>query len=169
MQVTLLRLVVSATLAAGVVFGQAAAMNGEITGTVLDASGAAVTTATVTVVNASTGYERSAKTNSAGLYRVPILPLGDYSITVESEGFATYQQDGIVLNAGTAATVDVKLQLRSVTTEVHVSSAAAIVDVARTDQGSTLTSNAIVNLPLVSRNPLNFILQQPNISGRANT
>lgn len=169
MQVTLLGLVVSATLAAGVAFGQAAAMNGEITGTVLDASGAPVTTANVTVVNASTGYERSARTNSAGLYRVPILPLGDYSVIVESEGFASYQQDGIVLNAGTAATVDVKLQLRSVTTEVHVSSAAPIVDVARTDQGSTLTSNAIVTLPLVSRNPLNFILQQPNVSGRANT
>ncbi len=169
MQVTLLELVVSATLAAGVAFGQAAAMNGEITGTVLDPSGAPITTATVKVVNPSTGYERSARTNSAGLYRVPILPLGDYSITIESEGFATYQQDGIVLNAGTAATVDVKLQLRSVTTEVHVSSDAPIVDVARTDQGSTLTSNAIVNLPLVSRNPLNFILQQPNVSGRANT
>ncbi|MEZ5399232.1 MAG: TonB-dependent receptor [Bryobacteraceae bacterium] len=169
MQVTLLGLVVSATLAAGVAFGQAAAMNGEITGTVLDPSGAPVTTANVTVVNASTGYERSARTNSAGLYRVPILPLGNYSVTVEGEGFATYQQEGIVLNAGTAATVDVKLQLRSVTTEVHVSSAAPIVDVARTDQGSTMTSNAIVNLPLVSRNPLNFILQQPNVSGRANT
>lgn len=169
MQVTLLGLVVSATLAAGVAFGQVAAMNGEITGTVLDPSGAPITTATVKVVNPSTGYERSARTSSAGLYRVPILPLGDYSITIESEGFATYQQDGIVLNAGTAATVDVKLQLRSVTTEVHVSSDAPIVDVARTDQGSTLTSNAIVNLPLVSRNPLNFILQQPNVSGRANT
>ena len=57
-------------------------------------------------------------------------------MTVEAEGFATYQQDGIVLNAGAAATVDVRLQLRSVTTEVHVSSAAPIVDVARTDQGA---------------------------------
>src|SRR5687768_17567018 len=123
MQVTLLGLVVSTTLSAGVAFGQAAAMNGEITGTVLDPGGAPVTTATVTVENASTGYERSAKTNSAGLYRVPILPLGDYSVTVEAEGFAPYQQDGIVLNAGSGATVDVKLQLRSVTTEVHVSSA----------------------------------------------
>jgi hypothetical protein len=90
-------------------------------------------------------------------------------LTIEAPGFARYEQSGIALSAGSTATVDVKLQLKGVTSEVLVSSSAPIVDSARTDQGSTLSSNAVLNLPLVSRNPFNFILQQPNVSGRANT
>ena len=50
-----------------------------------------------------------------------------------------------------------------------MTSAAPILDPARTDQGGTLSSNAVLNLPLVSRNPLNFILEQPNVSGHSNT
>src|SRR5919199_1652964 len=48
-------------------------------------------------------------------------------------------------------------------------SGAALTDPSRSDIGSTLTTNMIQNLPLVSRNPYNFILFQPNVSGRGNT
>src|SRR5260370_20225324 len=106
---------------------------------------------------------------SGGSDGLPVLPLGEYSLTVQANGFALYKHSGITLSAGSTATIDVKMQLESVTTEVVVSSAAPIVDSARTDQGSTLSSNAVLNLPLVSRNPFNFILQQPNVSGHSNT
>src|SRR5260370_24230750 len=72
-------------------------------------------------------------------------------------------------SVGSLEMVDFMLLVRGVTTEVVVSSAAPIVDVARTDLGSTLSSSAVLNLPLVSRNPLNFILLQPNVSGHSNT
>ena len=61
------------------------------------------------------------------------------------------------------------MQLKGVSTEVLVESGAPLIDVGRTDVGSTLSSNAVDNLPLVSRNPYNFILQQPNVSGHSNT
>ncbi len=166
---SIFRLIVLAPFIITVAFAQAAAVNAEIAGIVLDPSGAAVQNATVRVENLGTGYERTATTTSAGFYRVPLLPLGEYSLTVEADGFAPYTRNGILLNAGATATIDVTLQLASVATEVVVSSATPLVDVARTDQGSTLSANAVANLPLVSRNPLNFILQQPNVSGRANT
>ena len=54
-------------------------------------------------------------------------------------------------------------------TGIDVSASTAITDPSRTDLGSTLDTNATQNLPLVSRNPYNFILFQPNVSGRANT
>ena len=73
------------------------------------------------------------------------------------------------VGAGTSATVNVALQLSGVATEVLVESTAPIVDAGRTDVGSNLSPNAVSNLPLVSRNPLNFVLQQPNVSGRTNT
>src|SRR5260370_866296 len=54
-------------------------------------------------------------------------------------------------------------------TAIDVSASTSITAPSRTDLGSTLDSNATQNLPLVSRNPYNFILFQPNVSGRANT
>jgi hypothetical protein len=169
MNVTILRLFVAFPLLTSTAFGQAAAINGEISGTVIDPSGAPIVNAKVRAMNARTDYHQSTTTTSSGLYRLPVLPLGEYSLTVEAIGFALYKQSGIALNAGSTATVDVKMQLSGVTTEVVVSSATPIVDAARTDQGSTLSSNAVLNLPLVSRNPFNFILLQPNVSGHSNT
>lgn len=165
----LIQLAVLSLFAAVTVFGQAAAINGEILGTITDPTGAPVTDAKVTAANIRTGYEQSVMTNASGLYRVPVLPLGEYSLTVDANGFTPYKQSGIQLSAGTTATVDVRLQVKGVVSEVVVTSGAPVIDPSRTDQGSTLSSNAVLNLPLVSRNPFNFILQQPNVSGRGNT
>lgn len=151
------------------VYGQTSAINGQIVGTVTDPSGAAAASAKVTATNLQTGFQQSVTTTSEGLYRLPLLPLGTYSLAVESSGFTAYRQTGIQVNAGGTATVDVSLQVQGVATEVVVSSASPIIDVSRTDFGNTLSSNAVQNLPLVSRNPFNFILQQPNVSGRGNT
>ncbi len=150
-------------------FGQASSINGQITGTVTDPSGAPVADAKVKVRNLQTGYEQEGTTLSSGLYRLSLLPLGSYTLTVESSGFAPYRQTGIEINAGTSAPVAIPLQVKGTATEIVVSAAAPIVDPGRTDQYGTLSSNAVRNLPLVSRNPYNFILQQPNVSGRGNT
>ncbi len=150
-------------------FGQAAAMNGQIVGTITDPAGSVVPNATVKAVNTGTGFSQSTATTSSGLYRFNILPLGQYELTVDSAGFSTVKRTGIELNAGVTVTADITLAVKGVASEVVVSAAAPVVDPSRTDQGSTLSSNAITNLPLLSRNPYNFILQQPNVSGRGNT
>lgn len=164
-----LRVLTLATVAASALFPQTSAINSAILGTVTDPSGAPITGATVTATNTQTGYRQSATTTTDGLYRLNVLPLGEYSVSVEAQGFAPYRQTGIRLNAGAPATIDVALQVGSVATEISVNAAAPIVDSSRTDLGYTLSTNAILNLPLVSRNPYNFILQQPNVSGRGNT
>src|SRR5262249_14404642 len=61
------------------------------------------------------------------------------------------------------------LTVAGTSTAVEVSAVAAITEPSRIDLGSTLSENMAHNLPLVSRNPYNFILFQPNVSGRANT
>lgn len=165
----LFRFLAIALLASDALFGQAAAINGQIVGTVTDPSGAAVADAKVTATNTQTGYTQSTATTSNGLYRLTVLPLGEYSVTVDAAGFASYKQVGIVLNAGSSPNVDVALQVKGVANEIVVTGDAPILDTTRTDQGSTLSSHAVRNLPLVSRNPFNFILQQPNVSGRGNT
>ena len=82
-------------------------------------------------------------------------------------GFASVRETGIVVNAGATATVNVTVQIAGTATEVQVSARGMITEPSRTDLGSTLDYNTTHNLPLVSRNPFNFILFQPNVSGRA--
>src|SRR5689334_9829623 len=149
--------------------GQSSAINGEITGTVTDPSGAGVTGATVQVTNTGTGFKQTAKTIESGLYRFPLLPLGTYDLDVQAPGFTEYRQTGIVVTVRAAATVDVALQVGATNTQVTVTSDALITDPSRSDVGSTLSHSTVINLPLVSRNPYNFILFQPNVSGRGNT
>ncbi|HYP09812.1 MAG TPA: TonB-dependent receptor [Bryobacteraceae bacterium] len=162
-------LALGAFLSATAMQAQTSAINGAILGTVTDPSGAPVAGANVTATNLQTSYQQSATTTGEGIYRLNVLPLGEYSVTVEAQGFAPYRQTGIRLNAGAPATIDVTVQVGTVATEISVNAAAPIVDASRTDFGFTLSSNAVQNLPLVSRNPYNFILQQPNVSGRGNT
>jgi len=136
---------------------------------VTDPSGAPVAAAHVQAVNAGTGYRQTVTTSSSGLFQLPLLPLGKYSVTVDASGFTPYRRTDVIITAGCVATVDVAMQLKGVSTEVLVESGTPLIDVGRTDVGSTLSSNAVDNLPLVSRNPYNFILQQPNVSGHSNT
>ncbi len=151
------------------VFGQASAINGEISGTVTDASGATVAGATVQILNSDTGFKQASTTGDNGLYRFTVLPLGVYEVQVSAAGFGSIRSTGNALTAGRIATVNFALPVAGTTTTVEVMSSVAITEPSRIDLGSTLTENMTRNLPLVSRNPYNFILFQPNVSGRANT
>ena len=150
-------------------FAQTSAMNGEISGTVTDPTGAAVAGATVNATNTVTGYKLSTKTAETGLYRLTLLPLGTYDLEVQSSGFGLAKRAGIPVTVGSTAAVDISLTVAGTSTAVEVSAVAAITEPSRIDLGSTLSENMAHNLPLVSRNPYNFILFQPNVSGRANT
>ena len=134
-----------------------------------DPSGAAISGATVQITNTDTGFKQSTKTGDTGLYRFTVLPLGTYEVEVQASGFGTTRRTGIALSAGATATVDIAVNVAGTTTMVDVTASAAITEPSRIDLGSTLSENMTRNLPLVSRNPYNFILFQPNVSGRANT
>ena len=163
------KLLLLSLIVAGCMFGQTAAMNGEISGTVTDPSGAAISGAKVYATNVDTGLKQTAVTGDNGLYRVPLLPLGPYSIEVQATGFGNQKLTGIVLSAGSTATVNVAMALSQASTTVEVSATGQVTEPSRIDLGNTLDENLTRNLPLVSRNPYNFILFQPNVSGRANT
>src|SRR3984893_3225611 len=162
-------LALAAIAAVPLCYGQASAINGEVSGTVTDPSGAAVAGATVQIANKGTGFKQSTKSTDTGLYRFTLLPLGNYDLTVQAAGFADLSRNGIVVNAGATVTVDVPLQVAGAATQVQVTAVASLTDPSRTDIGSTLANDVTHNLPLVSRNPYNFILFQPNVSGRGNT
>lgn len=149
-------------------FGQAAAINGQIEGTVTDPTGAVVPGAKIDITNTNTGFTRSVETDANGFFRFTVLPLGAYSLKAEAKGFQTATRDGIIVNAGSTATVNIPLGVQAAATTVEVGATAPVIEPGRTDLGVTVTTEQIENLPLVSRNNYNFILVQPNVSGHPN-
>ena len=152
----------------GVARAQAQAANGNIEGVVRDESRAVLPGVTVTVTNTDTGLERSTVTNQDGLYRVLLLPLGTYRVVAELSGFRRFEQTGLTLATGQTLVVNVDLAVGGVTETISVSGATPVVDTAKIDVGRNLGEREIKNLPLVSRNPYNFALVQPGVSGFEN-
>lgn len=149
-------------------FAQATAANGSIEGTVLDNTGAVLPGVSVTVTSLDDGTSRTVVSNESGLYRALVLPLGSYQVSAELEGFKKFTQTGINLSAGQTATVTITLTVGDLTETVVVTQDAPVVDTAKLDAGRNLTENEVKNLPLVSRNPYNFALLQPGVSGFEN-
>jgi hypothetical protein len=147
---------------------QSQAINGAIRGRVVDPANAPVAQAKVRVDNTLTGLSRSAETGDDGYYVFANLPLGTYTVTIQKEGFDTERHTGVVLDAGTEATIDGLLHVGAVSTSVEVNGGAPIVDPSRVSTGRTINFEETDNLPLTSRNPYNFILFQPGVSGHPN-
>ncbi|MEZ5307232.1 MAG: TonB-dependent receptor [Pyrinomonadaceae bacterium] len=155
-------------LSVSIAFGQSQALNGQIEGTVTDSADAAVPSATVTARNTATGTERTATTDSNGIYRIPLLPLGRYTVTVEAPNFKKLVREGITLTTGQIATVDLALEAGGIEETVTVTADSPIVDPGKIDVGRVMNSEEVQNLPLIARNPYNFSLLQANVTGRTN-
>lgn len=147
------------------VFAQSQAINGTIEGTVADPSGGVLPGVTVTVTNVDTGAERTVVTNESGIYRAPLLPLGTYKVAAELSGFRRFEQTGVSLAAGQTAVVNISLTVGAVSEVVSVTADSPVVDLGKIDQGRTLNEREIESLPLTSRNPYNFALLQPGVTG----
>jgi hypothetical protein len=149
-------------------FCQTEAINGSIRGRVVDQTNSPIAQANVTAENVQTGFSRTLETAEDGYYVLPNLPLGSYTVTVSKSGFDTQRHTGVVLDAGTEATIDAQLNVGRASTTVEVSGGAPVVEPSRTSIGRTISHQEVDNLPLTSRNPYNFILFQPGVSGHPN-
>ncbi len=156
------------TAGASSAFAQSQSINGTIRGQITDPSGAPVPNAALTIRSVDTGYTRQLTTDNDGRYVAPNLPIGTYSIEAAAASFAPLRQSGIHIGAGTDSTIDEVLKTGSVATEITVTSEAPMIEAARSDLSRTITSAETQNLPLTSRNPYNFILFQPGVSGHPN-
>ena len=145
--------------------GAAWAQNtGSITGTVRDASGAAVTGAAVLVTSSDHGINRQTVTNSAGEYNESALPSGTYDIIVTSSGFKKFQARAVKLDVAEKARVDVALQVGAATTEVIVEGEnVAQVDTQSSDISGTITGTQISQLELNGRNFTQLVTLVPGV------
>ena len=89
-------------------------------------------------------------------------------MTMKKEGFEAQRRPGVVLDAGTEAVIDAPLKVGAVSTTVEVTGGAPVIEPSRVSTGRTIDHAEVDNLPLTSRNPYNFLLFQPGISGHPN-
>jgi carboxypeptidase family protein/TonB-dependent receptor-like protein len=124
--------------------------------TVRDVSGATVPEAQAAVTHVETGIERRGQTNSDGLYRFAALPVGNDRLKVEKSGFSPLEREGITLQLGQVASLDVQLQVGTAQQQVDVTPNAPIVETDRTSGGAVVNRVEIEALPINGRNFLDF-------------
>jgi hypothetical protein len=124
----------------------------DILGTVTDSTGAVISNANVTLTNLSTGETRKAKTAGWGDYTFTLLPVGHYSVSVGAPGFQTVETKDLAVEAGDRARNDVRLNAGSVATTVEVEAATPLLQADNATVSSTISSQAVQDLPLNGRN-----------------
>ena len=147
---------------------QTQAINGSIRGRVTDPASAGVPNTTVTVTNTANGYTRDVASSEEGYFVVPNLSIGAYDVTFKKDGFESQRHTGVTIDAGTEAVLDVQLKVGSIATTVDVTGGAPVLEPSRVSTGDTISFEKVDNLPLSSRNPYNFIIFQPGLSGHPN-
>ncbi len=136
-------------LVSPLLFGQA---TGSFSGTVTDKAGAVITGATVNVISQSTGLARDTKTDDSGHFLIPLLPVSDYTIRVESQGFQTSEQKDIRLQVDEHRVIDFTLAPASVSSTVEVNATQVAVETTNPSLGQVITSQEVADLPLNGRN-----------------
>jgi len=138
-----------AASACPLLYGQA---TGSFSGTVSDKAGAVISGATVKATSQDTGLSRDARTDDSGHYLIPLLPVAQFTIRVEAQGFQTTEQKDIRLQVDEHREVDFALAPASVTSTVEVSATEVAVETANATLGQVITSEQVADLPLNGRN-----------------
>jgi len=156
-----------------------AQVSANIKGFVTDTSGAAIPAVTVNIKNLETGAIRTGVADDTGRYLVLALPVGEYEVRVAKTGFQDAVRSGIHLGVGQEASVDLQLQVGTVSSEITVKSDAPMVSISTKDISGLVGEQAIKNLPLNGRsydlllplNPgiVNFTSQKTGGTGISNS
>ncbi|MCC6857871.1 MAG: TonB-dependent receptor [Bryobacterales bacterium] len=135
-----------------------------ITGAVTDPSGAAIAGATVVAKDVDRGAQWPTKTNPEGIYAFPAIPPGTYDLVFEAGGFKAATRPGIRLEVNQRARVNVTLEVGAITESIQVTGEAPLLQTETTMVSSTITSNRLVNTPLISRNYITLALLTPGVT-----
>src|SRR5260370_6858909 len=111
-----------------------------ILGSVTDPTGAVVTGATITIVQAAKGVSRTATTDSGGRYEVRYLIPGEYTVEAKAQGFRTERQSGIVIQIGQLAQINFDLQVGNVVETVEVTAVAPLLRTENATRGETVAT-----------------------------
>jgi hypothetical protein len=135
-----------------------------LAGSVVDSDGGAIPGATVVVKNNATGVTIETVSNSTGQFSIPALDAGVYTVTVSLEGFKTFVTTDLRLISSRPGAVTAKLEIGSLTETVEVRGKSDLVQSQTPTVSSTLSTEQLTQLPLISRNALYSLTSLPGVS-----
>jgi hypothetical protein len=171
MRLGLLRFALSLViLAAGATpaLAQSGTTRTALSGTVLDSGGGALPGVSVEVKHTRTGVVTTTVTNATGVFDVPALDAGHYTITMSLSGFKTVVLTDVELLSGTPRAIKVTLEIGQITEAVEVRGGGQLVQTQSTTIASTIRVDQIANLPLVTRNGINLAVFLPGVDTATN-
>src|SRR5581483_7749075 len=130
---------------------------GSISGVTSDAQGGVVAGVQITVTDEGTGVRSRVKTNDAGFFSIPNLPIGTYTLEAETAGFRRYVRPGIVLGTSQVLEINPRLEVGAVSDTVNVTAEAPLVESRTSDVAQLIEYNSIAQLPLGNRRTMNII------------
>jgi hypothetical protein len=137
---------------------------GRIVGNITDQSGASIAGAKVTVQNTNTGSMQETESDKDGFYQVLSLPIGTYTVTVESNGFRKQVFERQMLQINQSLRLDARLAIGQTSETVEVTDQVANIETVNQTVGATVTGPAIQQAPLNGRNVLDLAKLQPGVT-----
>jgi carboxypeptidase family protein len=147
-------------------FAQQAVSAATLSGRVEDASGAAVSGATIAITNIDKNQTSSATSDENGRYSFLYLPVGSYRLKVAHPGFAAVTRE-LTLSVGQALDLPLRLAVAGLTETANITASAPVVETVRSQVAEAVSSREVENLPLNGRNYLDLAALTPAVS-RAN-
>ena len=141
------------------------AVTGGISGVVSDPTGAVIAGAAVTATNSAQGSQTKSTTDGQGFYNFPRLPVGNYDIQVDLQGFAPQKKSGIAVDADASVRMDFALQVSERAEQVTVSESAneVHVETSSTQVGEVVTGREMTSVALNGRSYTDLLALQPGI------
>ncbi|MBI3406380.1 MAG: TonB-dependent receptor, partial [Acidobacteria bacterium] len=130
----------------------------DLSGTVMDPKGLAISGAKVTVKNLATSATRESSTDDTGLYRFVGLPPGRYELSIQVQGFARLVNPEIILGIGRSEEFNASMKIQTGTEVITVTESTELIETNRTAVSDIVDSRRISNLPINGRNYINFTL-----------
>jgi Carboxypeptidase regulatory-like domain/TonB dependent receptor len=149
------------------VSAQTSLVSGALEGTVSDSSGARIPAVSVIARGTATHQTREVATNAEGAFHISELPPGTYEVAVSHAGFTSYRHAGVTIQLGSTVRLDIALETSGVSAEVTVSAQPPAIDPGQTSVSSSVDKERIEELPVESRNYLNFALLAPGVARSA--
>src|SRR5258708_26790935 len=147
-------------LLASLSFGQQ--LTGTLAGTTMDASGAVVANAKVTMKNELSGDTRTTISNGAGYFSVTAIQPGSYTVTVSAPGFKAWQQSGIVFAQGDNRNLpNISLQVGGINETVEITAGALAVPTDNAEISTTLNTTLVQDIPILGRDAGELIKLMP--------
>lgn len=148
--------------------GLAQKSSGQISGNIVDPSGAALAETTITAVQVGTGLERTTVTSADGNYTISDLPIGIYRVSATHGGFKAAVVENVIVNVSSSTRQDLTLQVGSIDQQVTITADALQVETQTGAIGEVVTGQQVRELPLNGRSFVQLTQLQPGVSAANN-